>query len=255
MAPEPGGAWRGESAVEADTSNWTTPERAGAQLGLDRQPQRSVKSRRGRCAVHRPDRRAAVATKHEALDFARTTAIPRSTVCASAGSCLPSELSTSSTKPCRGQVGAHCGGSARPRQPRRHRSGYSLRSAPSAGLHDPRCCIQLPTVREADPFAVRPRAGGEPMATIRPAAAPACESGSPTSILWSPTKSARTRCNPRITSRTTLTRGRASPRLERTPLAEGGPATLRRRALAVTAAPAQREEARRQLGRPLSRPG
>ena len=58
-------------------------------------------------------------------------------------------------------------------------------------------------------------------------------------------------------SRTCLTRGSsqsAPGETSRSQKVEPG-STLRRRAPAATAAPAQREEARRQLGRPLARPG
>jgi hypothetical protein len=60
-----------------------------------------------------------------------------------------------------------------------------------------------------------------------------------------------------ITSRTWLTCGSSNSAPGETPRSrkvEPG-STLRRRAVAATAAPAQREEARRQLGRSLARPG
>ena len=60
-----------------------------------------------------------------------------------------------------------------------------------------------------------------------------------------------------FTSRTCLTRGSSQSAPGETPRprkVEAG-STLRRRALAATAAPAQREEARRQLGRSLAHPG
>jgi hypothetical protein len=137
--------------------------------------------------------------------------------------------------------------------------GDCLRRAPAAGLHDPRCCIQLPTASKAGdpcrrpagvPAASRWRRSGRPIA-------PAYEIGFATSTLSIAGESARMCCNPRITSRTSLTRGPSNSAPGETPRwrnVEPGSA-LRRRALAVTAAPAQREEARRQFGRPLSHPG
>jgi hypothetical protein len=70
-------------------------------------------------------------------------------------------------------------------------------------------------------------------------------------------ESARMRCNPRNHVADLGDLRLENSRLERHPVrgkVEPG-STVRRRAVAATAAPAQREEARRQLGRSLARPG
>ena len=126
-------------------------------------------------------------------------------------------------------------------------------------LHDPRCCIQRPTVLKADdPFR---RPAGVPAASLwrrsgRPWRRPANRIRRRAS---SGRRRSRRGCvaTLAITSRTSLTRGPSNSAPGETPRwRKVEPrSTLRRRALAVTAAPAQREEARRQLGRPLSHPG
>ena len=97
---------------------------------------------------------------------------------------------------------------------------------------------------------IRSSRSGRPMA-------PAYESDSPPSILWSPASRRGCVATLAITSRTSLTRGSSNSAPGETPRSRkvepGG--RISRRAQAPTAAPERREAARRQLDRPLSRPG
>ena len=102
------------------------------------------------------------------------------------------------------------------------------------------------------------RAGGEPMATIRPADGAGVRIGFAHEHPQVAGESARMRCNPRHHVADLVDpRPEQLERLERRPV--GGRSSPDQHSggehWPLTAAPAQREEARRQLGRPLSRPG
>ena len=99
--------------------------------------------------------------------------------------------------------------------------------------------------------------GDDPGVTIRPAAGAGVRIGFAHEHPLVAGESARMRCNPRNHVADLVDARLEQLRVWRdATFAEGrGESTIRRQALAAIAAPAQREEARRQLGRPLAHPG